>query len=71
MRRGAKATSPATVAGQPTGIVEPNGPITLTVNAGDNVLCRKDNVDTSGTNIDVGQEPGGLNKKLFLPLINP
>lgn len=59
------------VGGQPTGIVEPNGPITLTVNAGDSVLCRKDNVDMSGTNIDEGQEPGGLNKKLFLPLINP
>lgn len=59
------------VGGQPTGIVEPNGPITLTVNAGDNVLCRKLNVDTSGTNIDIGQEPGGLNKKLFLPLVTP
>ncbi len=59
------------VAGQPTGLVEPNGPITLTVAAGDAVLCRKDNVDTSGTNLDEEQEPGGLNKTLFLPLINP
>lgn len=59
------------VAGEPIGIVEPNGPITLTVTAGDNVLCRKYNVDTSGTNLDVVQEPGGSNKRLFLPLINP
>jgi hypothetical protein len=58
------------VAGQPIGIVEPNGPITLTINPGDNVVCRKYNVDTSGTNIDVWPEPEGMSKRLFLPLVN-
>jgi hypothetical protein len=57
-----------TVNSAPTGQVTPNGPITLVVNAGDNVACTKDNVDLTGTNLDPDSEPA-LNQKLYLPAI--
>ncbi len=54
---------------QPVGVVEPNGPITLTVNAGDDIICRKDNVDLSGTDLDEGEEPAITGMRLFLPML--
>jgi hypothetical protein len=60
-----------TLDGQPVGNAEANGPITLTVNAGDDIICTKDNVDLSSTSLNTGEEPSLLGKNLFLPLINP
>jgi hypothetical protein len=59
-----------TLNGQSVGAAEPNGPITLLVKAGDSIICFKYNADTSGTDLDVGEEPAGLSKRLFLPRLS-
>jgi hypothetical protein len=59
-----------TVNGPPVGIADPNGPIVLTVNAGDTILCTKNNIDEAGTSLDVGEEPANPGNTLFLPLVN-
>jgi hypothetical protein len=60
-----------TLRGEPVGDAETNGPITLAVNAGDDIICTKNNVDLSSTSLDTGEEPWLNGKNLFLPLINP
>ena len=55
---------------QPVGVAEPNGPITLPVNPGDNIVCLKYNVDMSGTDLSESEEPPGLGKRLFMPMLN-
>jgi hypothetical protein len=58
-----------TLDNQPVGIAEPNGPISLPVNSGDNIICLKYNVDISGTDLGESEEPAGLSKRLFLPML--
>ena len=57
-----------TVNNEPVGEAIPNSTITLFVNAGDKIVCTKDNVDLTGTDLDPDGEPGAI-KPLFLPLI--
>jgi hypothetical protein len=59
-----------TLNGAPIGNAELNGPITLPVNAGDNIACIKYNEDMTGTNLVQGEEPNLQGKTLFLPLVN-
>ena len=56
--------------GEPVGEAVLGSTITLLVNAGDDILCTKDNVDLTGTNLDPEAEPAAITPKLYLPAIN-
>jgi FlaG/FlaF family flagellin (archaellin) len=59
-----------TLDGRPVGEAQLNGPVTLLVNPGDKIICIKYNVDLSGTDLLVGEEPTLQGKALFLPMVN-
>jgi hypothetical protein len=58
-----------TINGESVGDPAPGKSLSLTVGAGDKVVCLKYNVDISGTNLDPGEEPE-LTEQIFLPLLN-
>jgi len=65
----AEGTFACTVNGEPIGEAVPNSFITLTVTAGAQVLCTKNNVDLTGTDLEPVPEPTGT-ERLYLPMIN-